>query len=95
MGMVVRWWDQTVVMPPEPMVLQEMVARAALGRVRSALLVALAAEAAQEVGPCRMLALARESTSRRQHISMWGMVEILMSCGRGEISLASSRAVAF
>jgi len=92
-GMVVRWWDQTVVMPPEPMVLQEMVARAVLGQVRSALLVALAAEAAQEVAPCRMLALARESTSRRQHISMLGMVEILS--GRGEISLASSRAAAF
>jgi len=92
-GMVVRWCDQTVVMPPERTVLQEMVARAALGQVRSALLVVLAAEAAQEVALCRMLALARESTSRRPHISMWGMAAILI--GRGEISLASSRAAAF
>ena len=69
-GMAAWLQEETAGTSLEVVALQEMVVPAVLGQVRSALLVALVAEAAQEVAPCRMLALARESTSRRQPISL-------------------------
>merc|ERR1719512_41139 len=67
---------------------------AVLGQARIALHAVLAAEVVGETVLCLMLALARESTSRKQPTSMLATEEISMSCGREETSPASSRAAA-
>jgi len=77
-GMAAWLREGTVGTPLEHVALQEMAALAVLGQERSALLAVLAAEVAQEVAPCRMLAPARESTSRKPTTSTSGTAETLM-----------------
>jgi len=78
-------------MPLERVALQGMALLAELDLGRTALLAVLPAEVVA-TARCRMLALGRESTSRRPPTSMLVLEVTSTSCGRGEILLASSRA---
>ena len=71
-----------------------MATLASWDRVRSALLVVLAAEVAAMV-PCHMLVADRASTHRRQTTSTSVVEVISMLFDPGEISHASSRLAAF
>jgi len=68
---------------------------AALDLERTARLVVLAAEEAQEVAPFHMSALDRGSISRKQPTNTSAAAVISTWLGKGEISLASSRVAAF
>jgi len=77
-GMAAWLQEDTAGTSLEVVALPEMAVPAVLGQVRSALLAELAAEVAQEVAPCRTLAPARESTSRKLPTSTSGTAETSM-----------------
>merc|ERR1719384_2834795 len=81
-GMAAWLREGTVGTPLEHVALQEMAALVVLGQERSALLAVLVAEVAQEVAPCRTLAPARATTSRKPptSTSVWWRLR----CGAAE-----------
>jgi len=79
---------------PEPEVLRGMALLVELDQGKTALVAELLAVAVATAG-CPMLALGRESTSRRARTSMLAMAEISTWRSPGEISHALSPAAAF